>query len=349
MQLFFRKNMLWIVFVILFWIIFLFCLIVTIVSLYAFTKMFGRRYDGNPYVHYFTAEDFEGLRAQPFSFYSDGSKLNGYIYRSDLWQGPSKGLIVFSHGFGAGHLAYTTEINYFAKNGYKILAFDNTGCVKSEGDSIKGFDQGVKDLIAAVQAVSQSAALGGEKIYLIGHSWGAFSVMNALPLCKNVCGAVALCGFIGCSEIMSQKIFGGFIFARKLSEAVFRLCNRAVFKKKANFNSIRSLKTIERPVLLLYGMRDNTVLWKYNGKKIFDNLKSNSKIRFLAYPEKGHNVYLTCSAERIMQKSFGDISKNVKKNKSIAAEAYAAIDYRAITEEDESVMSEIIDFIERVE
>ena len=94
--------MLWIVFVILFWIIFLFCLIVTIVSLYAFTKMFGRRYDGNPYVHYFTAEDFEGLRAQPFSFYSDGSKLNGYIYRSDLWQGPSKGIVVFSHGFGAG-------------------------------------------------------------------------------------------------------------------------------------------------------------------------------------------------------------------------------------------------------
>ena len=133
--------MLWIVFVILFGIIFLFCLIVTIVSLYAFTKMFGRRYDGNPYVHYFTVEDFEGLRAQPFSFYSDGSKLNGYIYRSDLWQGPSKGLIVFSHGFGAGHLAYTTEINYFARNGYKILAFDNTGCVKSEGDSIKGFDQ----------------------------------------------------------------------------------------------------------------------------------------------------------------------------------------------------------------
>ena len=30
------------------------------------------------------------------------------------------------------------------------------------------------------------------------------------------------------------------------------------------------------------------------------------------------------------------------------AEAYAAIDYRAITEEDESVMSEIIDFIKRV-
>ena len=84
-----------------------------VAGLYAARKIFCRRYDGNPNLRYFQAEDFEGLKAEPVSFGSGDATLRGYIYSYD---GDAKGAVIFSHGFGAGHRAYTTEIDALARD-----------------------------------------------------------------------------------------------------------------------------------------------------------------------------------------------------------------------------------------
>ena len=70
-----------------------FVIVISVVALFACTtfvcsavankKFFGRRYNGNPLLKYFTAEDFPNLDAEAVSFVSDkGQMLKGYVYTS---------------------------------------------------------------------------------------------------------------------------------------------------------------------------------------------------------------------------------------------------------------------------
>ena len=91
------------------------------IALYIHRKIFYRRYNGNKFIRYFTADDFEGIHADPVAFASDkGQLLHGFIYRSEGVK--PIGAAVFSHGFGAGHQAYTTEIAALARAGLLVLA-----------------------------------------------------------------------------------------------------------------------------------------------------------------------------------------------------------------------------------
>ena len=127
-------------------------------ALFADRKYFRRRYDGNPNLKYFTADDFQHLEAEPISFPSDKRQiLRGYIYRSN--QIRAEGLIIFSHGYGAGHLSYTTEINTLAQAGFVVLAYDATGCVGSDGKYFGGFDQGPIDLRFAIKFAKEHPVL----------------------------------------------------------------------------------------------------------------------------------------------------------------------------------------------
>ena len=97
----------------------------------------NKRCEGDENLKYLKAKNFDNLNALPVNFKSyKGQTLNGFLY-SCAKVDSYKGLIVFSHGMGAGHLAYTTEINYFAQKGYMVLAYDNTGTCTSEGKKIK--------------------------------------------------------------------------------------------------------------------------------------------------------------------------------------------------------------------
>ena len=132
---------------------------------------FGERYNGNPFVHYFEAKDFPGLQAQPISFpSSSGISLRGYLYHAKGVQ--VRALTVFVHGLGAGHLAYTTEINFLANSGYLVLAFDMTGCGASEGNALLGFDQGPLDVSAALRFIGSQPRLAQFPVFLIGHLVG---------------------------------------------------------------------------------------------------------------------------------------------------------------------------------
>ena len=116
---------------------------------------FGNRCEGNAYLQYFTAADFPNLTADPVAFTGNcGQVLRGNLY-TQAGRQDFKALLVFSHGMGGGHLSYTTELDFFAKRGYLVLAYDNTGTMASEGKSLVGMPQAVSDLRSALAIAKQ--------------------------------------------------------------------------------------------------------------------------------------------------------------------------------------------------
>ncbi|HIY96710.1 MAG TPA: lysophospholipase [Candidatus Borkfalkia excrementigallinarum] len=334
--------------IILFCILLAFFLIMFVLSLKVQFSIYNKRYDGNKNLRYFSAGDFQGLLAESIEFSSDkGQTLRGYLYRDANTKSP-KALIIFSHGYGAGHTAYTTELNYFVRAGFWVLAYDGTGCVLSEGRNLKGFDQGVIDLRYAIRYVNKEPRFAPLKKILVGHSWGGFSVMNAVGE-DGIGGAVAICGFISGAKVLAQNSIGRKIPALTFAvEWFLKLFARISFGKNANQNSIRSLQATEKPIFLLYGSEDRTVSFPKNGEVMKKTFQSSDHVKILICKGKAHNPYLSMSAEKTMKETFSQIAKMKKKDSVAAKILYEAIDYSKITEEDPEIMREIVSFIDGV-
>ena len=337
-------------------IITIMALVIFIVSFFFFfsrhirKSRFEIRSDGNPELKYFTAEDFENLSAESVEFPSDcGQILRGFIYRDKNCISP-KGLIIWVHGFGAGHNAYTTEINTLAKAGYLVLGYDNTGCVLSDGNSMRGLAQGAIDVAYAVRFVANDDRLMEYKRFLVGHSWGGYSAMNIFSFDEKIDGVVAMCGFENAAGVvtdMSRRYFG--LFAHLIGFFI-KLNLRKRFGKVADLNSSTSLRKSNVPVLLLYGEQDGVVPFSTNGKKIIERTVACKNIRSIRYPLKGHSVYLTSDAERYTKEVLAKTSLTQLQKLSAAQrkEFFASIDYDLITREDESVMRTIIEFLDKI-
>ena len=191
-----------------------------------------------------------------------------------------------------------------------------------------------------------------DRVVLFGHSWGAFSVMNCAEE-KRVAGVVAMCGFISSAAVVAQSAVGQ--NKKKRARAFWHilfpwlyLLNKTSFGENANKNSLDSLLATKKEVLLMYGEKDNTVYFPNNGAILQEKLKDKKNIRFQSYQDKGHNVYLTCEAEREMNRVFGEIAKVPSREKARLKQMYANVNYEEITQEDKNVMGEAIRFCRRL-
>ena len=316
--------------------------------------LFGKRCEGNPNLKYFTADDFEELNSKDIEFKSDkGQAIRGYIYRNNkIKENDIKGLIVFVHGMGAGHFSYTTEINTLAKNGYKVLAYDNTGTCMSEGKKLNGFYQAVIDLKHCLEYIKSNNDLNNYNLGLIGHSWGAYTVCQSLKYESNVKAVLGLSGPDTLEKLVTSSMgkFG------KIINPFLRKINEIKFGKEALDSSIDVLKNADDSVsiLLLHGEDDSTC--KIENSMIFnqeENFKDKENIKTIQFEGKNHNVYQTIESEKYLNEVFKTIEKYKKelkknsKNKEIEESLktyYNNIDYKKITEEDIDVMDIIIEF-----
>lgn len=230
---------------------------------------FSKRCEGNENLKYLKAKNFDNLNARPISFKSDKNQtLNGFIY-SGAKTDKYKALIIFSHGMGAGHLSYTTEINYFAQKGYLVLAYDNTGTCSSEGKKLYGFAQGVIDLNSAIRFASSRDDIKELPILLMGHSWGGYSVCNAPALASDVDirGIVAFSPFNSVNRLISDiaklKLKIGLSFLHPFFDAV----NFFRFGKNGLLKSCTTIASNEIPTLILHGGNDMASKYKKQSRR----------------------------------------------------------------------------------
>lgn len=333
-------------------------ILVFILLLYLFANVllnfiFGKRCEGNPDLKYFTADDFEELNTTKIEFKSDkGQILRGYIYQNNkIKEKDIKGLLVFVHGMGAGHFSYTTEINTLAKNGFKVLAYDNTGTCMSEGKNLNGFYQAVIDLKYCLEYIKTNSELNEYNLGLIGHSWGAYTVCQSLKYKSNVKAVVGMSGPDTFEKLVtsSMGVFG------KILKSFLRRVNKIKFGKEALDSSIGVLKSVDDSVsvLLLHGEDDSTC--KIENSMILDqeDFKDKENIKTILFEGKNHNIYQTIESEKYLNEVFKTIEeyksklKKDSKNKEIEENLktyYKNIDYKKITEEDFEVMEIIIEF-----
>ena len=333
-------------------------ILVFILLLYLFANtilnlIFGKRCEGNPNLKYFTADDFEELNNKAIEFKSDkGQLLRGYIYQNNkIKEKDIKGLLVFVHGMGAGHLSYTTEINTLAKNGYKVLAYDNTGTCMSDGKCLNGFYQAVIDLKYCLEYIKSNSELNEYNLGLIGHSWGAYTVCQNLKFESNVKAVVGISGPDTLEKLVTSSMgtFG------KIINPFLRKINERKFGEEASESSIAVLKNTDDAVsiLLLHGENDSTC--KIENSMIFnqEDFKDKENIETIMFEGKNHNVYQTIESEKYLNEVFKTIEeykKNMKKdskNKEIEEKLkiyYKNIDYKKITEEDPEVMETVVEF-----
>lgn len=311
--------------------------------------IFGKRCEGNPNLNYFTADDFDELNSEPIEFKSDKEQiLRGYVYTNKNIE-EYKGLIVFVHGMGAGHLSYTTEINTLAKYGFKVLSYDNTGTCMSEGKSLKGFFQSVIDLKHALNFIKKDENLNKYEISLVGHSWGAYTVCQILQFESNIKSVVAFSGPNNSSNIICDLMGGGKINFRFL-KPFFDIINLLTFGPKSLTNTVDILKATEVPVLLLHGDSDTTCSVKNSLLANENDFSEKKNIKTVLLKNRFHNVYQTQESEKYLNEVFGKINELIKKYKGKELEEkvnpiYKNIDYQKITEEDKEIMNMVIDFM----
>lgn len=306
----------------------------------------GKRCEGDENLKYLKAKNFDNLNARPVDFKSDkGQTLNGFLYSSAKVDS-YKALVVFSHGMGAGHLAYTTEINYFAQKGYLVLSFDNTGTCESEGAKINGFAQGIIDLKFALEFVKSRDDLKDMPIILVGHSWGAYSVCNVSAITDiEIKGIVAFSPFNSMNKLIRDIAKTKTKLNLSILSPFFDLINLLKFGKTGILRTCDTINDNSIPTLVMHGGNDMQVTVKNSPVGKPHKIKDNENARTVLYESKFHNVYLAKDAEQYLNDTFAKI-ETLGKDSPEAYEVYQNIDYALITKEDLNVMETALSFME---
>lgn len=309
-----------------------------------YRNMVYSRADDNGCVVYFTAENFEGLHREDYCFASSlGHTMAGAFYYYDGFD--ESRLIIFEHGMGSGHTGYMTEIEKLCKAGYRVFSYDHTGCMKSGGESTNGFAQSLRDLDDAVKSLKADEKYTALPISVIGHSWGGFSTLNISALHPDIEKAVAMSGFIAVEQIL-KSFFKGILspFYKKI----------LAMEKKSNpdyirYNALDTLKSTKTEVLIIHSDDDKTVSVKNSFDILEKELSDRENITFLRLTGKNHNPNYTDDAVKYKDSFFAEYQKALKKKALVTDEDKKAFkekyDWKRMTEQDEKVWAEILDFL----
>lgn len=295
-------------------------------------KNLGFRGDGAPQLMYFKGEDF-GVYTSPFSFYSGKWELRGERYF--LGKGPYKALIVFFHGLGAGHRAYSREISALAKQGYLVYAYDNTGCGISEGTCIGNLAQAALDQKAFFDFLKRDPLAKGLDIYAWGHSWGGYMALTALLPEYGVSKSVSMAGF----PSVYQAMVSSSPSSAKFKNSIL-LYQKMKFGKYGNIDVTSLMNQTKAKVLYIQDENDKTCP-SQDCLFHFKKEVKNPNVSFWVTQNKGHQPYWS-NASVVYYEEL----KNKYHIFGIKRDLKHEIDYSLLNQDDPKTMKRIIDFFD---
>ena len=300
--------------------------------------MMHTRYDNVSLSFYFSHKDFDGFQREAYAFKSSmGHTLQGYLYYYDQFR--EDRLIVFDHGLGNGHRAYMKEIEKLCSHGYRVFAYDHTGCMESGGESTNGMAQSLCDLNDCLATIKADKRFAGLDISVVGHSWGAFSTLNISALHPEISHIVAMSGFVSVEEMVKMFFAGPLKGYRK---AVLDL-ERSANPKFSTFHAVESLKNSNVKALLIYSENDQLCRRKHYDI-LKEGLNDKENIHFLLVENKGHNPNYTEEAVKLLEvfkKARAKFAKKKNTTKEQRAQFLASFNWHKMTEQDEAVWQEI--------
>lgn len=237
---------------------------------------------------YFSQSDFPKLNKEKHIFKSDDHNLTGYMY---FYEDISKdGVIIFSHGYGGGgHKCYLDCINYLAKSGFYVFGYDASGNDESEGE-MKGFPQGIIDVLSAIKYVSSLKAYKEYPLMLFGHSWGAYSVSNALNYVRNIKAIVSMSGFNKSTSLIKER---GHIYSAGNEMALMPYVDgyeHEVFKEYSKSEAIKGFRNVDTKVYIVHSGDDLTVPISTGYTLYYNEFKDDPRFKFALFEDRGHGT-----------------------------------------------------------
>ncbi len=322
-------NILWMVLGILIGIFFLWFGFAYIIH----RSVFKKRWMPNPAVRYYTLDDYPALQAEEVSFSRKNVILRGFLYsysHTDI-----QGVLIFSHGMWSSHRSYLQEMEFFARNGYVVLGFDNCGTDLSSGKNIHGLGESITSLDYAIRYVRSEKRFAGLPICIVGHSWGAFAAVCIAKWHPDLNKIVAL------SPFRKTSLAFGHLIPKVLVPLVC-LIDSFFCGTKTWASAFRILKRTKIPTLIVHSQDDPMVLFQKNTAYLMNHL-NRPQVRFEIVDGKRHNPdYCQDAIEygKEIEQKYAHLSSEEKKV------FQQQIDYHRLGKLDEEVMNSILAFLE---
>ena len=304
----------------------------------AYKGMIYHRCDDKETVFYFSPEHFPTLIAVPHSFRATaGHTLSGCFYE---YPNPTQGrIVVFDHGFGGGHLAYMKEIEMLCRHGYRVFAYDHTGCMASGGESPNGLAQSLCDLNDCISMLKSQKELSGCDISVMGHSWGGFSTLNITALHPDISHIVAMAAFVSVEE-MTATLFPGILKGYRRPILALERESNPDF---VDYNARETLEGSSTRALLIYSADDKLCRPRHY-EILKEALDGKDNVSLMLVRGKGHNPNYTEEAVRLLGEFSKARAKLLRKKKVTAEEKarfVASFDWEVMTAQDAAVWDRI--------
>lgn len=304
------------------------------------------RADDTGAVFYFSADDFPGLHRDPCPVRSSrGHMLDGYFYSYDGCR--EDRLVVFEHGMGSGHTGYMKEIERLCAHGFRVYAYDHTGCMNSGGTDTGGFAQSLIDCSDVISALQADPDLAARPISVIGHSWGGLSSVNIAALHPQVSHIVALAPPISAPQLITHMLPPIFSrYARKFSEE-----ERQKNPDTYDCDARQSLWKTAAHVLILHSADDPVVSADHHFKPLREALADRPNTRFVLLSDKAHNPNYTEDAVQYKDAFFAEYKDAMKKKQLVTEEQKEAFkkkyDWNRMTAQDDVVWKMIFETLDK--
>ncbi len=301
------------------------------------------RCDDRGLVKYYAHTDFSGLSAVPYVFPSSGSHmLQGYFYSYDD-ANPAR-LVVFEHGFGGGHRSYMKEIERLCRAGYRVFAYDHTGCMESGGVGAGGFGQSLADLDDCLHTLKADPAVCCDDISVIGHSWGGLSTLNIVAFHPDVKRIVTFAAPLSVDRMIAQNFSGLLKGYRRYIKAMETGEN----PRYVDCDGITALQNAPAGfrALLIYSDNDRLVHKSVHYDPLQAALGGKEGIELVLEPGKGHNPNYTREAVDCLAILGKGMKKAVKLKTPEEKETFKnSFDWEKMTAQDEVVWQKVLDFL----
>ncbi len=301
------------------------------------------RYNERDTLFYFSYTDFDGVNMEPYSFKNKwGDSLSAYFYYPE--NEIDGRIIIFEHGLGGGHRSYMREIALLVSHGYRVLAYDRTGCASSPGDGTKGLVSSLCDLDYCIRALRADERYKNSRISVIGHSWGGFSSMNIPKFHPDVEHIVAMSGFRSLDAMMEQRMPGPLKRYRSKIHAIEGEIN----PEYVSADAAESLMLTDAKTLIIHSTDDKMVSCKIHFDTLKMELSGRENIKFLKVSGRGHNPNYSPSAAKYLEKFSKILKRKSKKlNTDDKKQMFVdSFDWYKMTEQDDTVWKEIFDTLD---
>ncbi len=294
------------------------------VTAYLYEGYFGNRAETSENETTLTIEDFPELSATEINFPSGDHTLTGYLYFKDN-NANIKGMVIVCHGIWSNHTNLLTEINTFVENDYLVFAYDNTGTVRSQGDSIIGLVQSQLDLDAALTYLENDASFQTIPKLLYGHSWGAYAVTSVLNYDHDVNAVAAMAPFNQSIDMLLETgsaMYGDWL---RVMTPYLKLYERIKFGSTAGNTALEGINNVEVPVLIYHSDNDGTISLESSVYAKREKYRNKNVEAFLT-PSKGHDPFLSYDAILYRQEYATDIADGTFDGETLDKELYYQLD-----------------------